>query len=214
MGQTADQAAAAGNMPGPTKRTTAEYSDNMPTQELVVEIASANHPPQSRRSDRLDQLQGESNDRTLVETLETATVSADEPGLSPPRQIAGTRASGDTELARMEPQNSSDSRSSTDSEIITPGTDNADKASSRDIYRLNELPADVRRDLPSVAFTGHLYSSKPSASYIFVDGGRQVIEGQQITNELFLHEITPTGVVLEFRGYLVDIGVLRNWSLN
>ncbi|MDH3219866.1 MAG: general secretion pathway protein GspB [Gammaproteobacteria bacterium] len=215
VGRPADQAVEPGNMPEPTKGTRNEVveiedSDSMPSKEVAVATASADLPPRSSSSLRLDGLQVESNDRTL----ETATEPADEPGLLPPRQIAGTRDAGDTELVRMEPETTLDSKSSTESEIIPPSTDNADKESSREIYRLNELPADVRRDLPSVAFTGHLYSSNPASSYIFVDGGRQIIEGQQITNELFLHEITPTGVVLEFRGYLVDIGVLRNWSLN
>ena len=68
--------------------------------------------------------------------------------------------------------------------------------------------------LPSVAFTGHLYSSNSKSSYVFMDDGRQLIEGQQIVDELILHEITPTGVIVEFRGYLIDIGVLQNWSLN
>jgi len=129
-GRTADQAAAAGKVPGPTKRITAEDSGNMPSQEVAVEFASADLPPRSRRSDRLDELQVESNDRTLAGALETVTDSADEPGWSPPRQIAGT---GNTELARMEPDSSSASGSSTASEIRTPGTDNADKAASRRI---------------------------------------------------------------------------------
>ena len=65
----------------------------------------------------------------------------------------------------------------------------------------------------SVAVAGHLYSKNPRASYVFIDGGRQVVAGQQITDELLLDEITPTGVVVEFHGYLIEVGVLQNWSL-
>ena len=82
------------------------------------------------------------------------------------------------------------------------------------VSSLSELPSDVRRDLPSVVFTGHLYSSNPNSSVVFVDNGRPVMKGRQIVDELFLHEITPTGVVVEFRGYLIDVGVLQNWTLN
>lgn len=82
------------------------------------------------------------------------------------------------------------------------------------VSRLGELPADVRRALPSVSFTGHLYSKKARSSYVLVDGGRTVVAGQRIVDDLFLHEITPTGVVVEFRGFLIEVGILQNWSLN
>jgi general secretion pathway protein B len=84
----------------------------------------------------------------------------------------------------------------------------------RKVSRLSELPVAVRNDLPRVVFSGHLYSSDPSSSMVFVDDGRPVTQGRQIANGLFLHEITPTGVVVEFRGYLIDVGVLQNWTLN
>ena len=89
----------------------------------------------------------------------------------------------------------------------------ASEAPRRRVSRLSDLPADVRRVLPSVVFTGHLYSKNPRASYVFIDGGRQVVAGQQITDDLTLDEITPTGVVVEFQGYLIEVGVLQNWSL-
>ena len=88
------------------------------------------------------------------------------------------------------------------------------EAPRRRLSRLSELPADVRRALPSVVFTGHLYSRNPRASYVFIDDGRQVVAGQQITDDLVLDEITPNGVVVEFQGYLIEVGVLQNWSLN
>lgn len=95
-------------------------------------------------------------------------------------------------------------------ETSPPGTE----APLRRVSRLSELPADVRRALPSVIFTGHLYSQNPSSSYVFIDSGRRVVAGQQIVDGLVLDEITPTGVVVEFQGYLIEVGVLQNWSLN
>jgi hypothetical protein len=49
---------------------------------------------------------------------------------------------------------------------------------------------------------------------VFVNEGRAVRKGQKIANELFLYAITPTGVIVEFRGYLIEVGVLQNWTLN
>ena len=84
----------------------------------------------------------------------------------------------------------------------------------RKVSRISELPGTVRKDLPTIAFSGHLYSSNPDSSFVFVDEGRPVRKGQQIVNELFLHEITPTGVIVEFRGYLIEVGVLQGWTLH
>ena len=84
----------------------------------------------------------------------------------------------------------------------------------RKVSRLSELPSAVRNDLPTVVFSGHLYSSNPASSIVFIDEGRPVMKGRQIMDELFLHEITPTGVIVEFRGYLIEVGVLQNWTLN
>jgi len=92
-------------------------------------------------------------------------------------------------------------------------TTSTSEAPRRQVTRLSDLPADVRRVLPSVVFTGHLYSKNPRASYVFIDGGRQVVAGQRITDDLLLDEITPTGVIVEFQGYLIEVGVLQNWKL-
>ena len=83
----------------------------------------------------------------------------------------------------------------------------------RKISRLSDLPDDVRDALPSMVFTGHLYSSNPRARYVFI-GDRQIVAGQRIADDLVLDSITPTGVVVEFHQYLIEVGVLQNWSLN
>ncbi|MFA9420119.1 MAG: general secretion pathway protein GspB [Gammaproteobacteria bacterium] len=84
----------------------------------------------------------------------------------------------------------------------------------RKVSSISELPGTVRKDLPTIIFSGHLYSSNPDSSFVFVDEGRPVRKGQQIVHELFLHEITPTGVIVEFRGYLIEVGVLQGWTLH
>lgn len=83
-----------------------------------------------------------------------------------------------------------------------------------EVSRLSELPSNVRKDLPTIVFSGHLYSSNPAASFVYVDNNRPVRKGQRIVGDVYLHEITPTGVVVEFQGYLIDVGVLQNWTLN
>lgn len=82
------------------------------------------------------------------------------------------------------------------------------------ITRLDELPDSVRKDLPTVKFSGHLYSSNPASSVVFLDNQRPVMQGQRIVDEVFLYEITTDGVIVKFRGYLISVGVLQNWTLN
>ena len=84
----------------------------------------------------------------------------------------------------------------------------------RKISKISELPGTVRGNLPTVVFSGHLYSSNPESSVVFIENGRPVKRGRQIADGLSLHEITPTGVIVEFRGYLIEVGVLQNWTLN
>ena len=82
------------------------------------------------------------------------------------------------------------------------------------VTRLYELPDSVRKDLPTVKFSGHLFSSNPASSLVFLDNQRPVMQGQRIVDEVYLHEITTDGVVVRFRGYLISVGVLQNWTLN
>lgn len=88
------------------------------------------------------------------------------------------------------------------------------KTTLRETSRLSELPSNVRKDMPTIVFSGHLYSSNPAASFVYVDNNRLVKKDQRIVGDVYLHEITPTGVVVEFQGYLIDVGVLQNWTLN
>ena len=147
-------------------------------------------------------------------TSKSLTGPKDEAELAPPQKRFETTSAEDTPWVRVEPDTLTNNIHPGELANQSPGSPDADEVMPRKVSRLGELPADVRRDLPSVDFSGHLYSSNPKLSYVFVKDGRSVFEGQQIAGEVFLHKITPTGVILEFRGYLIDVGVLQNWNLN
>jgi len=151
---------------------------------------------------------------TISEPRDTESDLEGESELTPPQHVAETTSLEDTARLRIEPDTLSNKIHPGELENQSPGGQDAGEVRPRKVTRLSELPADVRRDLPSVDFSGHLYSSNPKFSYVFVNDGRSVFEGQQIVGELSIHKITPTGVIVEFRGYLIDVGVLRNWNLN
>ncbi len=182
----------------------------------VAGVSSPAIPDEVAAVDNRDltkQLAAEQAGIILIDSSETTTDLPNQPetARSEPKTV---QADDDTAAwVRVEPETLSNKARSTqpaegqlvlqDSIIIQPF-----------VSSIRELPSDVRRDLPTVVFSGHLYSSNPESSVVFVDGERPVMKGQRIVDEIYLHEITPTGVVVEFRGYLIDVGVLQNWTLN
>lgn len=63
-----------------------------------------------------------------------------------------------------------------------------------------ELPYGVRRDLPAITLTMHVWSSVPAERFVVIDGERHV-EGDELESGVVLHEISTDGLVLEFQGH-------------
>lgn len=62
-----------------------------------------------------------------------------------------------------------------------------------------ELPYDLRKDLPPLVVSMHVYAAAPAQRFIVVDGERKT-EGESLKDGLTVREIRTDGVVLEFRG--------------
>ncbi len=68
------------------------------------------------------------------------------------------------------------------------------------VYALNELPDDIRRQLPTVNIGGSMYSPVRENRLLIVNG--QVLhEGDKITPELVVDQVRVKAAVLAFRGY-------------
>ncbi len=64
---------------------------------------------------------------------------------------------------------------------------------------LNELPEDLRRQLPALTISGSSYSANPAHRMLIING--QVFhEGERPAAELVLEQIRPNVAVLSFRG--------------
>jgi general secretion pathway protein B len=68
------------------------------------------------------------------------------------------------------------------------------------IFAINELPADVQRELPKLAISGGVYSQNVAQRMLIV-GGQVVAQGAQLAPGVVLDEIRPHSAVLRFRGY-------------
>ncbi len=77
-------------------------------------------------------------------------------------------------------------------------------ASANRVYAVNELPDDIRRQLPVVTVGGSMYSSTP-ANRILIVNGQVLHEGDRIAPELVLQQIKVKAAVLAFRGYRYEI---------
>ena len=71
-----------------------------------------------------------------------------------------------------------------------------DDAAHRTPY-LDELPDTLRRALPPIHITSHLYRGH---SRLVSINGRIMSEGVSMDHGLFLEEITPEGVILSYHG--------------
>lgn len=187
----------------PSDSTESGATANATTPEVVAEI-NITAPMNESRVELDNASPASSNERVVNPLSEPETVES-EPATT-------TTLVDPNGWERIEPDTLSNKARS--GEGAEPVRNILDTGVMHKVSRLSELPSAVRKDLPTVIFSGHLYSSNPASSIVFIDEGRPVMKGRQIMDELFLHEITPTGVIVEFRGYLIEVGVLQNWTLN
>ena len=68
------------------------------------------------------------------------------------------------------------------------------------IYTLDELPDDIRRQLPTLSVGGSMYSPTPASRLVNING--QVLrEGEHITPDLLVQQIRLKSAVMSFKGY-------------
>ncbi|MBL8300419.1 MAG: general secretion pathway protein GspB [Rhodanobacteraceae bacterium] len=70
-----------------------------------------------------------------------------------------------------------------------------------------QLPYNVRKELPELKMSMHVYSATPTQRFVVLNGNRQV-EGDEIGGEVHVAEIRTDGVVLSYHGqrFLVPRG--------
>lgn len=73
------------------------------------------------------------------------------------------------------------------------------------VVRREQLPENIRAQLPPLAVGGSIYSASPSDRSIIIDG-RLLRENDRLTADLALEQIRPKSAVLRFRGQRFEIG--------
>jgi general secretion pathway protein B len=67
-----------------------------------------------------------------------------------------------------------------------------------DVPTVDDMPPDVRNELPALPITMQVYSPDPKRRFVIIDGTR-VAEGDSVRG-VAVQEIRQTGLVLDFRG--------------
>ena len=81
------------------------------------------------------------------------------------------------------------------------------------ILNIDELPANIRQQIPNMVFSAHVYSSNPAQRSLVINN-RFMEEGDTVDYDLVLLEITSHGAIFDFRGHRFSTGILSGWSTN
>ncbi len=87
---------------------------------------------------------------------------------------------------------------------VSPPSAPASAATEPRVYALSELPDDIRRELPTLAVGGAMYSQNPANRMLIVNG-QTFHEGDKLAPNLSLEQIKLKSAVLEYKGYRYGI---------
>ena len=90
-------------------------------------------------------------------------------------------------------------------------TDNKSKKYQEQIIDFYNLPETIKRQLPTITISAHIYSSNPLQRSIVINNNF-LEEGEYIMDNLILHEITSSGAIFNFNGTLFSYPVVSSWQ--
>lgn len=81
-------------------------------------------------------------------------------------------------------------------------------APARDVRSLDDL---LQRQIPPIRFEAHVYASEPKQRWVKVNG-KDLQEGQWVTADIQIKEITPNYVLMQTGRQLFSMEALSEWS--
>ena len=79
-----------------------------------------------------------------------------------------------------------------------------------DVPRIDQLPEWVKGELPSMAFSAHMYASLPSERWVRVNGQNKR-EGELIDNKVSIVQISAQHVILNYAGHEFSMLAMTDW---
>lgn len=80
-----------------------------------------------------------------------------------------------------------------------------------DIPNLANLPASIRKGMPDITFSGHVYNSVPQRRSVIIND-KFMREGEYVTPDIKLVEITDRGAIFRYNDTLFRLSALQDWS--
>ena len=96
---------------------------------------------------------------------------------------------------------------------ISTGRTNAPRkvAAENDIIDFYNLPESIKKQLPTINISAHVYSSNPLQRSIVINNNFME-EGEYVLDNLILHEITASGAIFNYHGTLFSYPVISSWQ--
>lgn len=66
------------------------------------------------------------------------------------------------------------------------------------IPELDQLSPDIQKELPKISINGHIYSDNPSSRLVNING-HVIREGEDVTDNLRIEEITVSGIIFNYK---------------
>lgn len=86
----------------------------------------------------------------------------------------------------------------------------AHQSGAQDVPRLDQLPVWVINELPSMAFSVHMFASDPAERWVRVNGQRKQ-EGDLIDNKVSIVQIASQHVILNYQGHEFSMLAMTDW---
>ncbi len=91
--------------------------------------------------------------------------------------------------------------------VATPApSDKSKPPANGRIVKLDELPPDIRKDIPDLKVSAHFFSTDHQARFARVND-RILHEGESLSEGLKVDEINASGTVFNYRGYRFQINI-------
>ena len=81
----------------------------------------------------------------------------------------------------------------------------------RQTVDIDALPTHIRQQIPELIFSAHVYSSEPMQRSLVINNSFME-EGDAVSYDLTLVEITANGAIFDFRDYRFSTSVLSGWG--
>lgn len=78
------------------------------------------------------------------------------------------------------------------------------------IYRLNQLPISIQNRIPALKMSLHAFARNNSSASMVQFNDRIMHEGDDVTNNIKLEQITAAGAILRYDGYLFMVPRRKN----